>query len=100
MVFGETRVPYIQQTIDSLKMANIPHNVLSGSETNRIFPKQMKIPDDHTCVFEKDAGILYAQKALHAMQVAIRVITLLLCLPRMSFCPLATIPENGRDTIG
>ena len=68
-MFGETTVPYVQQTIDSMKKANISHNVLSSSETNRRFPKQMKIPDDHICVFEKDAGILYAQKALHAMQV-------------------------------
>ena len=69
MVFGENGDPYVQQTIKSMKIASIPHDVLSGAEINRRFPKQMKIPDDYVCVIEEDAGILYAQKALRAMQV-------------------------------
>ena len=69
MVFGGNGDPYVQQTIKSMKIANIPHDVLSGAEINRRFPKQMKIPDDYMCVIEEDAGILYAQKALRAMQV-------------------------------
>ena len=68
-MFGGAGVGYVQQTIESMKRAGIPHNVLSGAETNRRFPKQMKIPDDYVCVFEEDAGILYAQKALLIMQV-------------------------------
>ena len=69
LVFGEPSAQYIHQTIQSLKMANIPHEILSGAETNLRFPQQMKLPANHICVLEEDGGILYAQKALHAMQV-------------------------------
>lgn len=57
------------QTVQSLGERQVPHEVFTGEEANRRYP-QLKIPADYRCVFEKDGGILLADKALTAFQVS------------------------------
>jgi glycine/D-amino acid oxidase-like deaminating enzyme len=46
----------------------MPHEVLSGSEANQRYPRQLKLPPTHKCVYEDMGGIIYAQRALLAFQ--------------------------------
>ena len=69
MVFGESNAPYVVTTAESLRQANIAHEVFTGHEAKRRYPHQLKIPDTYMCVREEDGGILYAQRALKAVQV-------------------------------
>ena len=68
-MFGDHNAPYVKQTRDSLRQANISHEIMTGAEANRRYSKQLNIPNTLTCVFEQDGGILYVQNALKATQV-------------------------------
>ena len=66
-MFGET--DNIQAYIDSMKGCGVPYEAFSGKEANRRYPHQLKLPDNYSCVFEDDGGILRANRALAALQV-------------------------------
>lgn len=68
IIFGNPDVPELVQTIQSLEENQVAHEVFSGEEANKKYP-QLKIPAEYMCVFEKDGGILLADKALAAFQV-------------------------------
>ena len=48
--------------------SQVQSEVFSGEEANRRYP-QLKLPADYKCVYDKDGGILLADKALAAFQV-------------------------------
>ena len=56
--------------VSSLVRHGIEHEVFSGSEANRRYPDQFTLPSDYMCIFEKEGGILLADKALAAIQVS------------------------------
>ena len=66
LVFGDATInPYIT----SLQQNNIPHNVTNGKMINSLYPNQLNIPNDYTCVIDDEAGILKASKAVLTLQV-------------------------------
>ena len=76
-MFGNDRV---SEYIDSMKVNNVPHQVMSGREANKRYPQQLKLPEDYLCAFEEDGGILRASKAVAALQVWInKVILIIIC---------------------
>ena len=68
MVWGKKDSGHVSETIKSLEESGVAYDVFSGEEANRRYP-QLKVPPDFICVFEKDGGILLADKALAAFQV-------------------------------
>ena len=69
LVFGPPTDPDVLSTARSLASGNVPYEELSGREANRRYPQQLKLPEDHRCVFEEGGGILNAQRAVLAFQV-------------------------------
>ena len=63
-------MPELVETVQSLEEKQVPHEVFNGEEAKSRYP-QLKIPADYRCVFEKDGGILLADKALAAFQVTL-----------------------------
>ena len=69
-MFGPTeKGGALDSVVSSLASHGIEHEVFSGSEANRRYPDQLTLPSDYMCIFEKDGGILLADKALAAIQV-------------------------------
>ena len=66
----------IQPYIDSMKVNNVPHQVMSGREANERYPQQLKLPEDYLCALEHEAGILRASKAVAVIQVMLLTATL------------------------
>ena len=69
-MFGPNDSPVVRTHKQSLRQCNVPHEVFAGSEANRRYPDQLKLPDSYACVFERDGGILRANKAVAALQVS------------------------------
>ena len=68
-MFGQDTEEYIISNIESLRLNGIPHQIFSGSEANQRYPRQLKIPSTHKCIYEEMGGILYAKKSLLTFQV-------------------------------
>ena len=68
-MFGDSTEPYIQSTMASLKDNGIAHKIFSGSEANKKYSQQLKLPPTDQCLYEEVGGMLYAQRALLAFQV-------------------------------
>ena len=58
----------LSSVLRAVKSCNIPHKLMSASETNRIIP-QLNIPEDYICVQEEDGGIIHARSAIKVLQV-------------------------------
>ena len=71
LVFGEAGSKPVQQYIDTVRECGVSHEVFTGREANRRYPDQLKLPDSYKCVYEHDAGILRASKAVTTLQVAV-----------------------------
>ena len=71
LVFGEASSEPVQQYIDTVRECGVPHEVFTGREANRRYPDQLKLPDSYKCVYEYEAGILRANKAVTTLQVGI-----------------------------
>ena len=69
LVFGDANNKHVHQYIDTVQKCGVSHDVFTGSETNRRYPDQLKLPDSYTCVYDHDAGILRASKAVTTLQV-------------------------------
>lgn len=69
LVFGPANSVSVAETAKSLASNGIFHEAFSGEEANKRYPHQLKLPANSKCVFEKDGGILFANKALAAFQV-------------------------------
>ena len=57
------------KTIQSLEQNQGNYDIFSGEEANRRYP-QLTLPAKYECVYDKDGGILLADKALAAFQVS------------------------------
>ncbi len=64
--FGPAEVGYVDRVASNLEQFRIPHRRMSGGEWNAIQPA-FRLPDDHDVVFEPDAGMLKAARALEVM---------------------------------
>jgi sarcosine oxidase len=64
--FGPSEVGYVARVAQNLEAARIPHRRMSGAEWNAIH-SQFGLPGDHDVVFEPDAGLLKAARALEVM---------------------------------
>ena len=72
-MFGKKDSSYLQAMADSLRRGHIAHEVLSSDEANEKYSQQLTIPESHTCILEKDGGLLYAQRALSVFQVFVEL---------------------------
>ncbi len=61
--FSPVGVDYVAQVADNLASMNVPHRRMTGLEWNRANPA-FSIPSSHDVVFEPDAGMLTASKAV------------------------------------
>jgi sarcosine oxidase len=64
--FGPAEVGYVDRVAANLEQFRVPHRRMSGAEWNAIHPA-FGLPDDHDVVFEPDAGMLKAARALEVM---------------------------------
>ena len=66
LVFGDEAItPYITSSQEN----NVQHRVFTGKEANELYPDQLTLPHDYTCMIDEDAGILRAGPAVLALQV-------------------------------
>ena len=72
--FGQNDDSVIQSYISSFRECGVPHEVFTGREANRRYPDQLKLPDSYKCVYEYDAGILRANRAVTTLQVGIATV--------------------------
>jgi sarcosine oxidase len=61
--FGPAEVGYVDRVASNLEQFRIPHRRMSGAEWNGVHP-EFHLPSDHDVVFEPDAGMLKASRAL------------------------------------
>src|SRR4051812_44688392 len=61
------RVDYVGQVAASLEAIGVPHRRMTGRELRRVLPA-FEVPDDTDAVFEPDAGLIAAARAV-ALQV-------------------------------
>jgi sarcosine oxidase len=54
---------YAGEVAQALQRLDVPHRAMNGHSASRLFPA-LSIPDDHTVVFEPDAGMLLAERAV------------------------------------
>ena len=64
--FGPADVGYVDRVATNLEQFRIPHRRMSGAEWNAIHPT-FGLPSDFDVVFEPDAGMLKASRALEVM---------------------------------
>ncbi len=64
--FGPAGVGYIDRVAANLEQIRVPHRRMSGAEWNASHPA-FGLPPDHDVVFEPDAGMLKAARALELM---------------------------------
>ena len=76
LVFGPDDSVSVTETAQSLASNGIPYEEFSGEEANKKYLHQLKLPANCKCVYEKDGGILFANKALAAFQVRMYVLQL------------------------
>jgi sarcosine oxidase len=67
--FCPTGVDYVARVAASLAAIDVPHRRMSGRELRRAYPV-FQVPDDADVVFEPDAGMLAAARAV-ALEVAL-----------------------------
>jgi sarcosine oxidase len=67
--FSSEGVDYVAQVAANLEEMHVPHRRMTGAEWNRANPA-FALPVDHDVVFEPDAGMLAAARAV-ALQVAL-----------------------------
>ncbi len=65
--FCPTGIGYVAEVAANLEMLNVPHRRMTGRELGRSWPV-FQVPDDTDVVFEPDAGMLAASRAV-AVQV-------------------------------
>ena len=68
-MFGPDDSVPVTETAQSLASNGTSYEVFNGEEANKRYPHQLKLPANSKCVYEKDGGILFANKALAAFQV-------------------------------
>jgi sarcosine oxidase len=61
--FSPPGVSYVEQVADNLRALDVPHRRMSGKDWNRANPA-FGLPDESDVVFEPDAGMLTAAKAV------------------------------------
>jgi sarcosine oxidase len=61
--FSPPGVSYVEQVADNLRALDVPHRRMSGKDWNRANPA-FGLPDEADVVFEPDAGMLTAAKAV------------------------------------
>jgi sarcosine oxidase len=61
--FGPPDVPYVEQVASSLAEVDVAHRRMAGRDWSRRHPT-FRLPDDFDVVFEPDAGMLRASRAL------------------------------------
>ncbi len=64
--FGPAEVGYVDRVAANLEQFRVPHRRMSGTEWNATHPA-FALPADHDVVFEPDAGMLKAARALEVM---------------------------------
>jgi sarcosine oxidase len=64
--FGPAAVGYVDRVAANLEQFRVPHRRMSGAEWNASHPA-FALPPDHDVVFEPDAGMLKAARALEVM---------------------------------
>jgi sarcosine oxidase len=64
--FGPAAVGYVDRVSANLEQFRVPHRRMSGAEWNAAHPA-FALPADHDVVFEPDAGMLKAARALEVM---------------------------------
>ena len=69
LVFAPSQSEKFHATVASLKANGEEHEVLTAEEVNSRYFEQLQLPDDYMGVFEKDGGVLLANKAVAAYQV-------------------------------
>jgi sarcosine oxidase len=67
--FSPAGVDYVAQVAANLEAMNVPHRRMTGAEWNRV-NLAFHVPSSHDVVFEPDAGMLAAARAV-ALQVAL-----------------------------
>lgn len=85
-MFGQDTEEYIISNIESLRLNGIPHQIFSGSEANQRYPRQLKIPSMHKCIYEEMGGILYAKKSLLTFQVYYTYVMLVVHISHCTQC--------------
>jgi len=61
--FNPSGATYVDQVADNLRALDVPHRRMSGADWNDANPT-FTLPHDHDVVFEPDAGMLLASKAV------------------------------------
>lgn len=69
ITFCPSSINYVADVTASLETVGVPHRRMTGPELRRALPV-FQVPDDTDAVFEPDAGLLAASRAL-ALQVAL-----------------------------
>ena len=85
LMFGEADNCKLRAYIDSMKGCGIPYETFSGKEATRRYPHQLKLPDNYSCVFDQDGGLLRANRALAALQVCLCSRTLVYVFDNLLF---------------
>ncbi|HVU12302.1 MAG TPA: N-methyl-L-tryptophan oxidase, partial [Phototrophicaceae bacterium] len=63
--FGTPSEPLLVKMMDSMSQVGIPYEVLSADELKELFP-QFQLEDDMVALYQADAGLLRASKAVQA----------------------------------
>ncbi len=63
--FGPQNDTMLQNTLNSVRLMSIPHEVLTAKEAQRRFP-QFRFDDDMTVLYQSDSGMLPASKSVLA----------------------------------
>ncbi len=65
LMVGNGKGSVIQGTLASARLHGIPHRVLSSRELRTEVPR-LRVPQDHTAVYEEGAGVLFPEQAIEA----------------------------------
>ena len=55
--------------IDAMKTINVPYELWTGEQANRMYPRQLNVNPTSKCIFEEDGGVLKASVGLRVLQV-------------------------------
>lgn len=71
IAFGDAN--QIKHYSSSLTTNRVDHNVLTASEVNSVYSKQLKLPKDDLAVYSKNAGLVRAAVSVATLQVKFKI---------------------------
>ena len=55
--------------IDAMQANNLPYELWTGEQANKMYPRQLNVNPTSKCIFEEDGGVLKASVGLRVLQV-------------------------------